>query len=117
MNDRPVGAYAWVAVGGAIGALARVFGPFSTLWVNLIGCMLIGLVVPYLEIRVRWRHAREFLVVGVLGGFTTFSGYVLTAAREDDGWHTLGYLLGSGVACVAAAIVTAAVSRRLWTSR
>jgi CrcB protein len=81
-----------VALGGAIGASARwlvdrliesrsesVF-PWSTFAINVTGCFLIGLVIEQLVDR---HHVpawlRIGLVVGVLGGYTTFS----TFAQED----------------------------------
>ena len=80
----------WVGVGGALGALLR-FGmtgcvnrlaagpfPWGTLSVNLIGSFCVGLVVGFLESTASAASAetlRLFLVVGVLGGFTTFSAF------------------------------------------
>jgi CrcB protein len=82
VTPRLVGA---VAVGGALGALARygvasawphpVVGfPWATLVINLVGCLLIGAVLATVGHR---PLARAFLATGVLGGFTTFSAYSL----------------------------------------
>ncbi len=77
-----------IAAGGALGAVAR-FGlstwltkrvgpalPVGTLAVNVVGCLVIGLVFAWIESRPglspRWR---EFIVIGVLGSFTTFSTF------------------------------------------
>jgi len=82
-----------VSAGGALGAVARhAIGlavphsptgfPWSTLLVNALGCLLIG-VLAVLVVRV-WpdrRLVRPFLGVGVLGGFTTFSAFVGDAGR------------------------------------
>lgn len=79
-----------VAVGGALGALAR-YGlsvalphpsgrfPWATFATNVSGCLLIGiLMVSLTEISGRpHRLVRPFLGVGLLGGYTTFSTYVL----------------------------------------
>lgn len=85
---------AWiaVAVGGAIGSLAR-HGvnhviharmlssrfPVATVVVNLVGCFIIGLLAGLLASnRIAMRlHWREFVFVGLLGGFTTFSTFGL----------------------------------------
>lgn len=75
-----------VALGGAIGACARwgidrlaggepgSIPVGATLAINLTGCLLIGLVATFLVGRVQWR---AFLGAGVIGGFTTFSGFAL----------------------------------------
>ncbi len=81
-----------VACGGAVGAMGRhlVSGqvmrwagsgfPWGTLTVNILGSFLLGALVEYLALR--WSTTQEmrgFLVVGVLGGFTTFSAFSLDA--------------------------------------
>ena len=81
-----------VACGGALGAMGRhlISGqlmrwagggfPWDTLTVNVVGSFLLGLLVEYLA--QRWSATQEirgFLVVGVLGGFTTFSAFSLDA--------------------------------------
>lgn len=116
-----------VAAGGAVGALLRWgvglaglelarrlpeparWWPLGTLAANALGCLAIGLLVGIFEHR--WAAAsawRAFLVIGLLGGFTTFSSYALEATQMlQDGrpGHALAYLLGStlgGVLLVAA---------------
>ena len=78
-----------VGLGGFLGALARftvsdviqksflkgVF-PIGTLLVNMLGCVLIGLFLGVSDARdIFTVQVRLFLVVGVLGGFTTFSTF------------------------------------------
>jgi len=81
-----------IAVGGALGSVARhgvnvlIHGrwpmakfPFATLVVNVAGCLVIGLLAGLimserLTLRFYWR---EFMFVGILGGFTTFSTFGL----------------------------------------
>ena len=82
-----------IAAGGVAGALARqglwtVFphrpGVFdwTTLGINAGGCGLIGaLTTAITEVRHAHRLAGPFLGVGVLGGFTTFSAYVIDAQK------------------------------------
>ena len=81
---------AMVALGGAIGALARFFisreaegwypqyPMLGTLLVNIIGCLAIGYLAGA-GFEHRWLsvHARLFLVTGILGGLTTFSALSL----------------------------------------
>lgn len=52
--------------------------PWATLSVNLIGCFLIGLLWPLVFKHQAW-HA--FLIVGLLGGFTTFSSFGLDSIK------------------------------------
>lgn len=80
--------YLWIGVGGAVGAMARYalgdalaarFGrdfPYGTLVVNLTGSLLIGLILTLLLDRgMANSTSRQLLVVGVLGGYTTFSSF------------------------------------------
>jgi len=89
-----------IALGGAVGTLAR-YGvgaalatptqrsgfPWGTLTVNLIGCFAIGLLSGLFADR--WAAREEYrlaLIVGVLGGFTTFSSFgAETAALLREG--------------------------------
>ena len=81
-----------VACGGPLGAMGRhlVSGqvmrwagsgfPWGTLTVNVLGSFVLGVLVEYLALR--WSTTQEmrgFLVVGMLGGFTTFSAFSLDA--------------------------------------
>jgi fluoride exporter len=106
-----------VAVGGALGALAR-FGiglavphqpgtfPLATFAINVVGCLLIGAVIVVLTERTAAHPlARPFLTTGILGGFTTFSTFATDADELLRLGHTgtaLGYLVGTPVAAVAA---------------
>lgn len=50
--------------------------PYGTLFVNLLGCLLIGYVMGIMETKgILNESSRLFLVVGLLGGFTTFSTF------------------------------------------
>lgn len=80
---------AMVGTGGFIGAVCRyamssyvqrsiptaVF-PYGTLIVNMLGCLLIGLAIGYAESRqIFGEDFRRFVLIGVLGGFTTYSTF------------------------------------------
>jgi fluoride exporter len=96
--------YAWiaVAVGGALGSIARhgvnrivhqewplLRFPLATIIVNIVGCCVIGVLAGLvatgrLPMRTTWR---EFVFVGILGGFTTFSTFgldTITLARSGE---------------------------------
>ncbi len=80
--------------------LAQRFGtgyPYGTLTVNMIGCFLIGLISTYLNDRytgspVYWTM---FLIVGLLGGLTTFSSFsyeVVTMMRHGNLWGAFTHI-------------------------
>ena len=108
-----------VALGGAVGSVLRylivsathaVVGgsfPIGTLLVNTIGCFAIGFLGSVMESSWGWRDAhRVAVIVGLLGGFTTFSAYAwdtLTLAQHDRRGLALWNVLmenGFGVAAV-----------------
>jgi CrcB protein len=81
-----------VFAGGGIGAAlrhgvnlasARLFGlpvPFATLFENVTGSLLMGLLAGYFAFRHGLpQHWRLFLTTGILGGYTTFSAFSLDA--------------------------------------
>ena len=81
--------YILLATGGAIGTILRysmsgltyrmvisVF-PWGTIIVNLTGSFAIGLLWGYFEIQNISSNMRNFVFIGLLGGFTTFSTYAL----------------------------------------
>ena len=89
-----------VGSGGFLGALAR-YGlsglvqrqvplatfPYGTLVVNLVGCLVIGVTAGLVESRQLFGpEFRVFALIGVLGGFTTFStfGHETVAMIRDD---------------------------------
>lgn len=103
-----------VMLGGALGAagrfwlggaMLRQFGsgmPWGTLAANLIGSFAVGYIAVWLEgrgqVALYWR---AFLIVGLLGGLTTFSALMLEAlllARTQRNDLLLGYLGGTLVA-------------------
>jgi CrcB protein len=109
-----------VAVGGAIGSLARFWlaaaataltgprFPWGTLLINVIGSGIIGLVaaVALPPARVAMHpDVRVFLMVGICGGFTTFSAFslqTLELVQSGDVWPAAGYIVGSVVFCLVA---------------
>lgn len=102
-----------LALGGALGTLARygVNGlvsariatfPFGTMVVNVTGCFVIGLLAAVsgpglgrVWLRGEWR---DFLMVGLCGGYTTFSSYAiqtLNLARDGQWWPVAANIIGS----------------------
>jgi len=121
--------YLIVMLGGAAGSLARYvagtaimtrFGgrfPLGTLIVNSTGCFLIGAIMTLLT-RGAAPHPnwRLLLVVGFLGGYTTFSSFAyetFVAARDGNPWLGLLNVLAS-VALGYLAVWLGAMSVKRW---
>jgi CrcB protein len=84
--------YVLVFIGGGLGAVlrhsvnvwfCRLFGsgfPYHTLFENISGSLLMGLLAGYAAFRFNASHQQMlFLMTGVLGGYTTFSAFSLDA--------------------------------------
>ena len=83
-----LGSIARYGLGGLVQDRAGATFPFGTLAVNVVGCFIIGAVSELAEARgFLSPEGRAFLVIGVLGGFTTFSAFgneTLNLLRERD---------------------------------
>ena len=104
-----------VALGGALGSVARylvgkvsmlLWGadfPWGTLIVNVVGCfimgVLAGLLAHYTEFS---QEVRSFLLIGVLGGFTTFSAFALDIVTL----YQRGSLMTAGLYLLASVVVS-----------
>ncbi|MBR7888339.1 fluoride efflux transporter CrcB [Marinomonas sp. A79] len=109
--------YFMIAFGGAFGALSRYsltkwinhywshYFPFATLVVNVLGCLLMGMVFVLISERLpSLEPYRPLLIVGFLGAFTTFSTFSLeiVALINMQAWlSALSYLLLSCVLGIA----------------
>jgi CrcB protein len=106
-----------VALGGAIGSLARYFVasavqqpsmqfPWGIFVVNISGGLLMGIIVELSGLKLNLSpELRAFLTVGVLGGYTTFSTFSLDSALliERGAWTSAAaYMAGSAILSVAA---------------
>jgi CrcB protein len=114
-------AAAAVASGSAFGALCRWSAglwlnarwqgfPLGTLFVNVVGGLLIGAAIAWFETR-PFDNLRLFVTTGMLGGFTTFSAFSAESLMllERGQWslalaHTVAHVLGA-LACVALGVV------------
>jgi CrcB protein len=109
-----------VGAGGFIGSIGRyLFGgwvhrllpfatfPFGTLVVNVSGCFLIGLLAGLSDSRQLFGpDVRVFLLIGVLGGFTTFSSFAyetLALARDAEFFRALANIGAQVVLSLAGA--------------
>ncbi len=110
--------YLWIALGSALGGagrywcsgvIARHIGetfPWGTLTVNVVGSLLIGLLATVSEPDGRLLMSstmRQFFMIGVFGGFTTFSSFSLQTLNlvRDGQWVPASlYILGSVALCL-----------------
>jgi CrcB protein len=115
-----MGAWFAVAVGGAMGSVARFWlanvmtaltgprFPWGTLLINVVGSFVIGLVAGATLTPARVdmpADIRIFLMTGICGGFTTFSAFslqTLQLIQTGDVVPAMGYAVGSVVLCVIA---------------
>ena len=120
-----------VFLGGGIGAAgrhgvniaaARLLGtgfPASTMFINVTGSFVMGLVAAWFAFRAAGeisQHARLFLTTGILGGYTTFSAFSLDAAllwERGDSFSAAIYVIGSVVLSLLALFAGLALVRAL----
>ena len=93
-----------VALGGALGATlryatvisaARILGanfPVGTIFINILGSFIMGFLVVALDQR-NWLNLYPFLMVGLLGGFTTFSAFSLDTYMLYEQGNIVGLML------------------------
>jgi fluoride exporter len=118
-----------VAAGGAIGAVTRygisglahtwfIRFPAGTLIVNTAGCFAIGLLMYFVLDRPTLSpNMRLFLMIGILGGMTTFStfGYeTLTLAREGRMQMVILNIMANITLALGAVWAGLALARLLW---
>jgi CrcB protein len=112
---------ALVIAGGGLGSMARYLVglwvaerlgtgfPWGTLSINVAGSFLIGLMATLADEAGKiGAEPRVFLVVGVLGGFTTFSSFALESSRLVEGGDPLRSALyvNASLAFSGAAVVS-----------
>jgi len=111
-------AYLWIGVGSALGGMARYLCtglaarfisdtfPWGTMLVNIVGCVFIGLFATFTGPDGRFLVAptvRQFVMVGICGGFTTFSSFsleTLNLARDGQWIKVAANVLGSVLLCL-----------------
>jgi len=118
-----------IAAGGAVGALLRYWTsiavhsrlgtafPYGTLAVNILGSLLMGFLYIWLIERMAAGPAlRAFLLIGVLGAFTTFSTFSMETLNLMEAGHpgkALANVLVSVIVCVTAAGLGVLAARQL----
>ncbi|HVM50267.1 MAG TPA: fluoride efflux transporter CrcB [Candidatus Acidoferrum sp.] len=114
-------AYLWIAIGGALGSVGRYWFsgfvarhvgesfPWGTLLVNVSGCFVIGFFATVTGPDGRWLvrpwFRQQFFMLGVCGGYTTFSSFslqTLTLAQEGEWLYAGANVLLSVATCLLA---------------
>ncbi len=110
----------WIQVmlGGAAGSLLRFLladwiqvkqagtFPWPVFSVNLIGCLLIGIIAALLQVNTQLNHWKLLLITGFLGGFTTYSSFALESLQliQNKAWKEVVFYIGGtnllGLICV-----------------
>ena len=124
-----VSSFIWVALGGAVGSVAR-FGfnlaaprllgadfPWATLIVNILGSLMMGFLAAFLAEKYSDQpDLRLFLLTGVLGGFTTFSAFsldVFNLVQRGESSTAMIYASASVVLSIVAVFAGFVVSRAI----
>jgi CrcB protein len=117
-----------IFVGGAVGTVARYFldahhpvpqgnFPWVTLVINLSGSLAIGLLIPLTEhVAPRAPWARPLLVVGLLGGWTTYSTLAVEAvllAKDGDIITFVAYIAATVIGGLALVVAGNGLGRRM----
>ncbi len=117
-----------IFAGGAIGTVSRYLldsyhpfpsghFPLTTLIINLTGSLVIGLLMPLMERAApAFQLIRPFLVVGILGGWTTYSTLAVDGDLLFKGAHTglaLGYLAATVIGGITLVLAGEGLSRKV----
>jgi CrcB protein len=115
--------YLWIGLGSALGGMARQYCgvtaarywgpefPWATIGINVLGSFIIGAFAALTDSEGRWPLgglARQFVMVGLCGGYTTFSSFSLQSLNlmREGLWLEAGanILLSVTLCLVAAAL-------------
>jgi fluoride exporter len=110
-----------VALGGAFGAVSRYYVmtqvthwlglsfPYGTIFVNILGSFILGALTEIMALSWSFnQETRAFLVVGILGSFTTFSTFSLDVVALFERGETTSaaiYIAASVILAIAAFIL------------
>ncbi|MBY0509062.1 MAG: fluoride efflux transporter CrcB [Rhodospirillaceae bacterium] len=113
-------AYLWIGLGGALGSMARHWSngivavlagvgfPWGTLVINVLGSFIIGVAATTMNVDGRFAagtSAQQFVMVGLCGGYTTFSAFslqTLALLRGEQWLHAAGNVVLSVTLCMIA---------------
>ena len=116
----------FVFVGGGIGSVLRygtnsilnlyVIGQLGTLFVNVFGSFIFGILVSIGEDRSEYFNL--FLLTGLLGGFTTFSqfSFDVVTLQNNDNFYSIIYILSSVLLSISMALLGIYIANRFINS-
>jgi len=129
-------AYLWIAVGSALGGVARFWCsgvaarfmgetfPWGTIIVNVVGCFIIGFFATSTGPDGRVfadTLTRQFVMIGILGGYTTFSSFslqTLNLVQDGEWWLAGANIAFSVIACLVAVwlgfVLAASINSLKW---
>ena len=101
----------WVGIGGFLGSVLRFlvgmgvvralpgYFPYGTMGVNLVGCLLIGVLYGMVSREWLLDTGSKLWIVGFCGGFTTFSSFSYDGLRllQEEQWVVYGLYTGGSV--------------------
>lgn len=117
-----------IALGGALGSVLRFLVstrvyqwlgrdfPYGTLTVNVIGSLLMGFLLVFMTERLLSAEWRATVLVGFLGGFTTFSSFsmeTVTLLEQSDYFKAVLNIFLSVTLCLLATVAGMEIARRL----
>ena len=124
--------YLVIGLGGALGSMLRFFVgsfidgaatkgtgpifPWGTIIVNITGCFVIGFIFTISTAEGRWIISpltRNFITIGILGGYTTFSSFswqTLALAQSGQFWGAAANVVLSVVLCLVGVTLGAALA-------
>ena len=120
-----------IGTGGFIGSILRyllsgyvqqlsksIQFPFGTLAVNVVGCVLVGFLAELADQRgFLSEETRGFLIVGFLGGFTTFSAFgneTMNLLRSGELWLAGANIIGHMLLSVIAVWIGYSTASLIW---
>ncbi len=77
MTGGAIGTFLRYSASGLVHKHIKTIFPFGTMAVNLTGALVIGFLWGLLDIEEMHTNVKNFLFIGILGGFTTFSSFAL----------------------------------------
>ena len=112
-----LGGVARFSLGRLISAIVGTALPFATLGVNVFGGLLMGMAAIYLtRENANTDFIRNFIMIGLLGGFTTFSAFSLESVSLFENGNYFGlfaYITLSVVLSIGAVFIGMAIGRQL----